>query len=156
HLRLAGAAGDPAWARAVPVWSGLNSLDLVGNALPDEAVEALSGNPAFGGLTRLVLSFNGIGEAGMRLLCASPRFARVGALYCGGNPFPESLLQALEERFREGLALDYLREEDYLYTFRAEACEYWYAGQSRERTQVLLLPYEKGFEVFSFDFAGNF
>jgi uncharacterized protein (TIGR02996 family) len=84
-------------------WPALTTLVLGSNQVGDEGAEHLAA-VARARLRTLVLSFNGITDAGARRLLSSPHLAGLETLHLYGNPLGPKVSRALRARFGEHAA----------------------------------------------------
>lgn len=85
HLTLT-AVGDVRAALRLPNLAQLRSLEIFGLGLEDADMAELVGEGRLACCEHLDLSNNGIGEAGMAVLLASPRIRAMRRVILGGNP----------------------------------------------------------------------
>jgi uncharacterized protein (TIGR02996 family) len=143
--------GDVSVFRRIPADNRLRELDLCGNALDCEALEALAELPNLGALQSLGLLFTDLAEDSVPLLCEHP-FCRRLSLRCGGNPLTEGARERLREHFGTRVSFDAERDDDYLYAIQNDR---FTAGFGHHYTQILCYGTRDRLRLIQFDHTGR-
>jgi uncharacterized protein (TIGR02996 family) len=138
--------------RLIPADNRLTALDLCGERLDRDALEALAGMPNLGGLRELGLMFTELDDGSVDQLCGSPFFGRLSLIRCAGNPLSEQGRQRLRGHFGERVSFTAERDPDYLYQIQNER---FITGFGTDFIQLLLYANNTAVQLVTFDHEGN-
>ncbi len=137
----------------IPKANKLTGLDLCGNGVGPEDLTGLAALTNLGELRILGLTFTGLEDGDVSLLCRLPFFQRLSLIRCGGNPLSEEARRRLTDHFGPRVSFAVERDEDHLYAIQNER---FLTGFGKDHTQILLHGgLETQMRLALFDHEGN-